>query len=192
VAYWQFLLEECFKHLSTSESFRQMKLIPVIFAIALFLSIPALAQSSINVGSTAPVFSAVGLDGTTYDLAELRGSVVVVTFWSTKCEICRSEIPRLNQFAGRFDSKKVVFLALSMEQEDKLANYLRSNPFSFKIVPNSFGVVLQYANRSADGYVEMGFPTFFVIDQMGTVQYKASGYDKTEPLSTAINRLLAK
>jgi hypothetical protein len=38
----------------------------------------------------------------------------------------------------------------------------------------------------------MGFPSFFVIDQSGVVQYRSSGYDKTGPLDSAIAKLVAK
>ena len=169
-----------------------MNRIASIFILTVFLAISAAAQTSVRVGAQAPVFSAISLDGTTYDLNELKGSVVVVTFWSTKCEICRSEIPMLNRFTERFDPKKVVFLALTMEHEEKIAGYLKSNPFKFNILPNSFGVVLQYADRSREGNVEMGFPSFFVIDQQGTVQFKTSGYDRTPSLDAAISRLITK
>ena len=158
----------------------------------IILTLSAAAQTSVKVGSTAPVFSGIAMDGTSYDLNDLRGSVVVVTFWSTKCEICHRELPKLNRFTERYDSNKVFFLALTMENEDKIAGYLKSNPFKFQILPNSFGVVLQYADRDKAGNIDMGFPSFFVIDQEGLVQYRSSGYDKTAPLDAAITKLITK
>lgn len=169
-----------------------MNRITLIFVLTILLTVAAPAQNSVKVGMAAPVFSEASLDGTNYDLSALRGSIVVITFWSTKCEICRNEIPKLNHFTEQFDSKKVVFLALTMEQPDKIAGYLKQNPFKFKIVPDSFGVVMQYADRDKDGFVEMGFPSFYVIDQEGIVQFKTSGYDRTEAVGAAITRLVTK
>ncbi|MEO6654668.1 MAG: TlpA disulfide reductase family protein [Pyrinomonadaceae bacterium] len=162
----------------------------VFLTIILTLSTPA--QTRLRVGSEAPIFAGTSMDGTPYDLNELRGSVVVVTFWSTKCEICHRELPKLNRFIERYDTNKVVFLALTMENEDKIAGYLKSNPFKFQILPNSFGVVLQYADRDKAGNIDMGFPSFFVIDQDGLVQYRSSGYDKTAPLDAAITKLMTR
>ena len=167
-----------------------MKNILLIAFLTAAFTVTAFSQTGLKTGVAAPAFSAISLDGKTYDLNELRGSVVVVTFWSTRCAICHEEIPKLNQFAGRYGQKKVVFLALSMENEEKIAGYLKSNPFKFEILPNSFGIVLQYADRDKAGNLDMGFPSFFVIDQQGTIRYKASGYDKTVPLDNAIRKLL--
>jgi hypothetical protein len=38
----------------------------------------------------------------------------------------------------------------------------------------------------------MGFPSFYVIDKHGLVQYRGSGYGRVESLSDAIDRVVAK
>ena len=150
----------------------------------------AYLQTSLKIGSPAPAFAGTTLTGTSRELKDLRGKVVVVTFWSTKCVICHAEIPKLNQFAGRFGPSNVLFLALTMENDEKVAAYLKSNPFNFEIIPNSFGTVLDYADRDKSGSLDMGFPAYFVIDQHGDVRFRSGGYNKTGPLSDAIGKLL--
>ena len=167
------------------------RILTIIFLLS-FLTISAAAQKSLKVGSAAPAFMGTSLDGKAIDLSDLRGSVVVVTFWSTRCQICHHEIPKLNRFAGQYDPTRVVFLALSMESEEKISAYLKYSPFNFQILPNSFAVVLKYADRDRNDNLDMGFPSFFVIDQRGLVQYRSSGYDKTAALDTAINKLVLK
>jgi peroxiredoxin len=160
---------------------------------AFFISVFAFAafsQTGLRVGSSVPAFSAPAMDGTQYDLNELRGSVVVLTFWSTKCYICQHEFPKMNQIVHSYDGKKVVFLSLTMENETKVEGFLRSNQIASTIVPNSFGVLLQYADRDKRGYLDMGFPSYFVIDQQGVLQHRSSGYDKTGLLSSTINNLI--
>lgn len=161
-----------------------------ITVITICLAIAATAQTSLKQGMSAPVFTASALDGSYIDLAQLNDKVVVLTFWSTKCEICRSEIPKLNGFTTRYDSEKVMFLALTMENETRLDPFLKANPFKFHILPNSFGVVLQYADRDKGGNIDMGFPSYFVIDK-GSVVYRGSGWDKTEELESRISQLVA-
>jgi peroxiredoxin len=129
-----------------------------IFLLALVFVTMVKAQSSIKIGSVAPAFAGTILDGTPYDLAGLRGNVVVMTFWSTRCAICHSELPKLNRLADKYAANNVVFLALSMENEEKITGYLQRNPFRFTVMPNSFAVVLQYADRSRNGY---GVPVIF-------------------------------
>lgn len=152
----------------------------------------AFSQTRLGIDTPAPTFSGTGLDGSTIDLAGLRGRVVVMTFWSTRCAICHSELPKLDLMTAKFDPSKVVFLALSMENEEKISGFLRKNPFRFQIVPNSFGVVLQYADRDRYGNLDMGFPSYFVIDQQGTIRHRANGYDKTRGIEAVIGKLIAK
>lgn len=158
--------------------------------LAFLLSIPAYSQQSLKAGDTAPAFSAAALNGQWYDLSNLKGKVVVLTFWSTRCNICHSEIPKLNRLADHFRGQDVVFLALTTDNESKVESYLRSTPFQFNILPNSFGVLLQYADRDRQGNIDMGFPAYFVLNQSGQLQYRASGWDKTPSLDSNIGRLL--
>ncbi len=160
----------------------------IVFALA----VSAFPQSSLKIGSAAPAFTGTYLDGSRFDLSRLRGSVVVLAFWSTRCNICHIERPKLNTLAAGYDQKNVVFLALSMESEEKITTYLRRNPFKFEVLPNSFGTVLKYADRTRSGNLDMGFPAYFVLDQQGNVQYRGSGYDKSLALDNAIRVLVDK
>ena len=169
-----------------------MARITSIMLLSLVLTIAVFAQSSVKVGTAAPAFAGSRLDGTPIDLNDLKGSVVVVTFWSTRCAICHHERPKLNQVSDKYDARKVVFLGLTMENEQKISLYLKNNPFKFQIVPDSFGTVLKYADRDRAGNLDMGFPAYFVIDQDGVVRYRSSGYDKTVGLDGAINKLISK
>src|ERR1044071_703881 len=96
-----------------------------IFLILLALAVSASAQQSLSNGSNAPQFSLAGYDGQTYDINQLRGKVVLVTFWSTRCNICHSELPNMNKLAAHYKGQDVVFLAMTMENEQKVAAYLR-------------------------------------------------------------------
>lgn len=151
----------------------------------------ALAQQALKAGEAAPVFSGQSLDGSVYDLDQLHGKVVVLTFWSTRCAICHSEIPNLNRVAERYRGKDVVFLAVTMENEAKVNPYLQRNPFNFNILPNSFGVMLKYADKDRSGNINMGFPAHFLISRKGVIAMRTSGWDKTANLDTQISRLLS-
>ena len=150
----------------------------------------AFSQSNLKAGSTAPAFIGNLVGGESVSLADLRGKVVVMTFWTTRCAICRHEMPILDGVVKQYDPNKVVFLALTTENEHQVAAYLRNNPFTFKIVTDSFGTLLRYADRDGRGNINIGYPSFFVVDKQGLVQHRSSGYDKIAPLTAAIDRLL--
>lgn len=169
-----------------------MKTFAAVAFLSVLLALSTFGQSSVRVSMPAPAFSGVSMDGTSYDLNDLRGSVVVLTFWSTRCPICHSEMPKLNSFVGAYNKRKVVFLSLTMEKSEKVNTYLRRNRFASEILPDSFGVVLKYADRGSNGMINMGFPAYFVIDKDGIVQHKSSGYDKTPQVAASIDKLVTR
>ena len=160
-------------------------------AILIILTTVVAGQQQLRPGTQAPDFIAESLDGTSYSLSNLQGKVVVLTFWSTKCEICHSEIPKLNRVADRYRGQDVVFLALTMENQTRIEPYLRKNPFTFSVVPNSFGVVLKYADMDNSGTINMGFPAHFVINKQGAIVHRTDGWDKAANLDAQISKYLA-
>ena len=169
-----------------------MKHLILIFAIVLTLSFAAPAQTELRVGSPAPQFSGTSIDGNDYDLSQMRGHVVVVTFWSTRCLICKSELPKENQVIRSYQGKDVTFLALTADDESKVKQYLQFSPQEAHVVPNSFGTLLAFADKDKDGNLNFGYPAFYVIDKEGRIAYKGSGWDRTTQLNSALTTLLAK
>jgi len=138
----------------------------------------------------AEEFNGVSLDGKTFDLNELKGQVVAIAFWSTRCEICHAEIPKLNQLVAANKGKNVVFLAITNEPESRVQPYLAKNPLNYNIIPNGFGTLLKYADHDKNGNINMPYPAYFLVNQQGEIEFRASGWDKTEKLSSEISRLL--
>lgn len=158
-----------------------------IFALLIVFSTAAFAQKN---KPLAENFSAATLDGQTIELQSLKGKVVVMTFWSTRCAICAAEIPSLNRMAKSYQGKDVVFLGLTTDNPSIVETYLKSKPFDFNIIPSSFGVLLKYAERDRAGNLNMGFPAYFVINQSGEIELKANGWSKTDAVNSQITRLL--
>lgn len=164
-----------------------MKNLTVLFLILVF-SCVAFAQKN---NPVAENFSAASMNGKTFELSNLKGKVVVISFWTTRCPICHEEIPKLNNLAAQYKNKDVVFLGLTTDNEAKVEAYVKKNPFDFNIIPNSFGILLKYAEKDRSGNIIMGYPAHFVINKQGEIELKTSGFDKTEKLNSEITRLLA-
>lgn len=162
-----------------------------LLAILIGFSVASFAQQALKPGQSAPDFAAQAMDGQIYNLSQLQGKVVVVTFWSTRCDICVAEIPKLNRVVERYRDKDVVFLAMTMEGNGKVEPFLRKVPFNYSIVTNSFGVVLKYADKDRSGNINMGFPAHFVINKTGEIEHRMEGWDKASSLESQISRLLA-
>src|ERR687893_223477 len=70
--------------------------------------------------SAAPAFSLTSMDGKKFELASLRGKVVVINFWFTGCPPCIEEMPKLNELVEKFKDKDVVFIAPTWDNEATL------------------------------------------------------------------------
>ena len=159
------------------------------FVFCLFLAFAVFGQQS--AGTAAQSFNAYTLDGKPVSLNAMRGKVVVMMFWSTKCAICHAEIPKLNKIADKYAGQNVEFLGLTMNNEALVNDYLKKRPFNFTIIPNGLGVLMQYSDKDSAGRLNMGFPSYFIIDQTGQVTQKSNGWDKTGKIDSEISRLLA-
>lgn len=162
-----------------------------ILFLFIILAFSIVASGQQNAGQAAQNFVETTISGENIELDKLRGKVVVLTFWSTRCEICVSEIPRLNKLVDKYGPNDVVFVGLAWQDKTKLEEFFKKKPFKFKIVAQSLGVLLKYADRDAQGRLNMGFPSHFVVSQDGQVVFKGSGFDKTSKLDSTISRLLS-
>ncbi len=139
-----------------------------VIILTLLLAVTAMSQQQLRPGVPAPDFAAETLDGKFYNLDNLQGKIVVMTFWSTRCEICVVEIPKLNRLAERYRDQDVVFLGLTVENNTRVEPFLKKHPFNFGVVTNSFGVVLKYADMDRSGVITMGFAAQCVLDRRGS------------------------
>ncbi|HEX8708738.1 MAG TPA: TlpA disulfide reductase family protein [Pyrinomonadaceae bacterium] len=63
-----------------------------------------------------------GADGKTYDVAEMRGQVVLVSFGATWCQPCNDELRALEQLKKEYKDKPVRFLWVSIESEEEISD----------------------------------------------------------------------
>lgn len=114
-------------------------------------------------------FQGKGVRGETVDLAKVRGNVVLLYFWATWCEPCKTEIPVLKDLAAKYSSGfKVVGVSLDHRQQD-LAAYLSENKLPWTQVFEEGG--LDSTPAAQLGIVTV--PTMILIDGTGKVVQKS-------------------
>jgi cytochrome c biogenesis protein CcmG/thiol:disulfide interchange protein DsbE len=121
------------------------------------------------VGRAAPSFKLVSLDGTTIDLAALRGRPVVLNFWASWCIPCRDEAPLLRAAQERYAARNVAFLGVVYQ--DSAASAL-----AFVV---RYGItypsLLDPDGRTALDYGVFGIPETYFIAADGTIRAKQIG-----------------
>jgi peroxiredoxin len=88
-------------------------------------------------GVAAPDFYDVTLDGNRIQLSKLKGKVVVLDFWYTRCVPCIQEIPGFNKLVDYYANKNVVFISITFDSTKDVKKFLTEQPFKFKIIANN-------------------------------------------------------
>jgi thiol-disulfide isomerase/thioredoxin len=144
----------------------------LLLTAVLFAAAPAaLLAEPPTVDRAAPSLVVPQLDGHEFDLAKLRGKVVLVNVWATWCSPCRVEMPTLNAFYRRYQSRGLVLLGLSIDEPSDLAQVRQvMRQFSYPAALASAAKV--------DGFGEpIAVPITYVIDAQGVIraQLQAEG-----------------
>jgi peroxiredoxin len=136
-------------------------------------------------GAPAPEFSLVARGGSAASPAAYAGKVVLVDFWATWCEPCRSSFPEYQALLGRYADRVVV---LGISEDDDAEGIDRFAAETGARFPLAWDGDKSVAQR----YQINGMPTLFIIDASGLVRFVHSGFrpGDEEQIGAAIDSLL--
>jgi thiol-disulfide isomerase/thioredoxin len=133
-----------------------------------------LEEPNINRGVTDPLrFTLTRRDGSTFQLADLRGKVVVLNFWATWCGPCLIEAPLLEKTMAKYrDDEGIVFLALNTDDDRTLVE-----PFLKK---HQWQLPIAFAESLNDHYLVDAIPTTMILDRHGQIAFRQAGFNPRE------------
>jgi thiol-disulfide isomerase/thioredoxin len=143
--------------------------IAVAVAAYLLLQPPQGAPTIARVGAPAPPITLPVLGGGTANLAADRGKVVLVNFWATWCEPCKSEMPALQQLADGLRDQPFIMYSIDLQEDaESITAFQRQYGLNLYVLLDEDGT----ATRT---YGVRGLPATFVIDKAGTVRVQRLG-----------------
>jgi cytochrome c biogenesis protein CcmG, thiol:disulfide interchange protein DsbE len=95
---------------------RLTRLMPaLLMGLAALIGVDTRALAAPEMDQPAPPLIATALDGQTFDLAKLRGKVILVNFWATWCAPCRREMPVLDAFYRHYREQGLELIGISVD-----------------------------------------------------------------------------
>ncbi|MGE5893593.1 MAG: TlpA family protein disulfide reductase [bacterium] len=123
-------------------------------------------------GFPAPDFNLATLDGKSYTLADFRGRVIFLNFWTTWCPPCREEIPDLNELSKKYNKKDFVIVAISTDISPRtLTDFLKKYPVEYLVLHDP-------ESKAARNYKAYSLPASFLIDRNGKIVERFLGSEK--------------
>lgn len=123
-----------------------------------------------NASQPTPATALPGHDGgPSLQLADLRGQVVLLNFWASWCEPCRSELPSLELLDERHGRDGLRVIAVNYRETDAtLRRYLAQWPLSLPIVRDADGA-------AARAWGVRVFPTSVIVGRDGRAAFVVTG-----------------
>ena len=120
-------------------------------------------------GAPAPQIALPVVGGGTSDLTADRGHVVLVNFWATWCEPCKSEMPALQQLADELRDQPFRLYSVDLQEDaEQVQNFEQQYGLNlYALIDEEGDVVHAYGVRA--------LPSTFVIDQKGILRLQRLG-----------------
>ena len=142
---------------------------------------------SIAVGDPAPdkELSVLGGNGTG-EIADYRGKWVLVNFWASWCEPCRSEAPALETFQQQHARDGFTVLGIDLDDNtDDASAFVRRYGLTYPQLRDGDG------SDRRDAYGMTGFPESFLVDPSGKLALIRRGPVDQKFLADAVAPLIA-
>ncbi len=124
-------------------------------------------------------------------LADLRGKVVLLEFWTFECINCQRTLPAMKDFYSKYTDQGLVVIGdhypeLAYERDvNNVRDFVQQNGIKYPVAIDNDGATW-------DAYGQLYWPTMYLIDKRGHIRYVAIGEHDYSITEAAIKLLLSE
>lgn len=135
-----------------------------------------------EVGAIAPSFTLTRLDSSPFTLRDHAGQTVIINFWATWCEPCRTEMPELQKLHEQSADEDITIVGINLgESNAQIQSWVDSFGLTFDIVSDM--------NRNVERlYQVRGQPATYIIGEDGRISAIRYGATNAEELAQLIGQ----
>ena len=140
---------------------------------------------------TAPDFAGISnwFNSKPLNIADLRGKVVLVDFWTYGCVNCVNTLPHVTDLYAKYRDKGLVVVGVHTPEfpfERSAANLqaaLKRHGISYPVAQDN-------DSQTWDAYRNQYWPAQYIVDQSGKIVYQHDGEGRYDEIDRTIARLL--
>ena len=144
-----------------------------------------------NFGPAPEIENDIWLNSDPLRLAELKGKVVLLEFWTFGCINCQRVTPYVREWHDKYAGDEFVVLTVHYpefgyeEDVDNVREALEKNGIEYAVAIDNDGLTWR-------AYNQRYWPTRYLIDKEGNIRYKHIGEGGYEATDAAIQQLIAE
>ncbi len=122
-------------------------------------------DAGLKIGSDAPDFTIKTLDGKVFQLAQMKGKIVLIEFWATWCPPCFAEMPHLREVFDLFGKRSdFIMLGMAMDREpEAVKTFVQAQKMGWQ------HAVGPDVTPIADRFAVRGIPAIFIVGPDGKI-----------------------
>ena len=132
----------------------------------------------------APEFSVTSISGSSINLKDYRGKVVLLDFWATWCGPCRIEIPGFVELQTKYRDQGLVIIGISDDSSvEPVHEFYNEFNMNYSVAMDNDKIGALYGGI-------VGLPTTFLIGRDGRIYAKYEGATDMAVFEAGIKQLL--
>jgi len=148
---------------------------------------PKAVVSTSVIGNQRPEFSLADIEGTTRNIKEWDGKVLVINFWATWCPPCRKEMPAFTELQDQFGAQGLQFVGVAIDDADKVTEFMDTYGVNFPMLLGDLAAIevgKAYGNRFG------ALPYTVIVDRQGKIAFTRRGELEKHTAEAEIKKLL--
>ena len=118
---------------------------------------------------TAPPLRLTDIDGSSFNLEDHSGQVVLVNFWASWCRPCVTEIPSLHRLGAVLADEEFRIVTVNVgEDRERISAFLQQ-------VPVELPVLMDYDASTSKDWMIYVYPSSYLVDYQGVIRYAYLG-----------------